>query len=143
MALFPLIELPSLPNEGGGQMPLFREAAWDFKTNTPIWRGGEPVYITGAPAVLVWCWNTLHAQRGVHDVFTRDHGLGIRELTGRACTPEIERSEAVRYVKEALLVNPYVTAVEAVEVDFTDSRLTVSCRIQTVYGEVTVDGCKL
>ena len=143
MALFPLIELPDLPGEGGRRLPLFREAAWDFKNNTPIWRGGEPVTVSGASAVLVWCWNTLHAQRGVHDVFTRDHGLGIRELTGKAYTPEIERSEAVRYVKEALLVNPYVTGVEAVEVDFTGSRLAVSCRIQTVYGEVNVNGCKL
>ena len=142
MALFPLIELPDLPGEGG-RLPLFREAAWDFKNNTPIWRGGEPVTVSGASAVLVWCWNTLHAQRGVHDVFTRDHGLGIRELTGKAYTPEIERSEAVRYVKEALLVNPYVTGVEAVEVDFAGSRLAVSCRIQTVYGEVNVNGCKL
>lgn len=124
-------------------MPLFREPAWDLKRNVPIWRGGEPVYVTGASAVLVWAWNTLHTERGLHDVYTRDYGLGIRELTGRAYTKDVRQSEAVRYVREALLVNPYITAVEAVSVDFSGSELTVSCRIRSIYGEVNVDGCKL
>lgn len=143
MALFPLIKLPELPAKGGG-MPLFREVAWDFSSNTPIWRGGEPVYCTGAAAVLVWAWNTLHAEKGLHDVFTRDYGLGIREgLTGKPYTEEVRQSEAVRYVREALLVLPYITAVEEVEVLFEGSTLTVTCRIQTIYGEVNVDGCKI
>lgn len=143
MALFPLISLPELTYKGG-RMPLFREVAWDFKKNVPIWRGGEPVYCTGSAAVQVWAWNTLHAEKGLHDVFTRDHGLGIREgLTGKAYTEEVRQSEAIRYVREALMVNPYITAVEAVEVLFNESTLTVNCKLQTIYGEVNVDGCKL
>lgn len=144
MALFPLIGLPATEGAGGQRLPLFREAAWNFRTNTPIWRGGEPVYVTGASAVLVWAWNTLHAERGIHDIFTRDYGLGIREgLTGKPYTAQVKESEAVRYVRECLMVNPYITAVDAVTVEFTDSLLTVSCKITTIYGEVTVDGCKL
>ena len=143
MALFPLIDLPDVPGDTGVRMPLFREAAWDFKHNVPIWRGGEPVYVTGASAVLVWAWNTLHAEKGRRDVWTRDYGLGIRELTGRAYTSDVQQSEAVRYVREALSVNPYITGVEAVSVAFTDSTLTVSCQIRTIYGEVNMDGCKL
>lgn len=143
MALFPLIDLPDVPGETGVRMPLFREAAWDFKHNVPIWRGGEPVYVTGASAVLVWAWNTLHAEKGLRDVWTRDYGLGIRELTGRAYTKDVRQSEAVRYVRDALSVNPYITGVDAVSVAFTGSELTVSCRIQTIYGEVNMDGCKL
>ena len=41
------------------------------------------------------------------------------------------------------MVNPYITAVDAITVEFTESLLTVSCKITTIYGEVTVDGCKL
>ncbi len=144
MALVPLIDLPELSGADGRRRRLFREAAWDFKADKPIWQGGEPVYVTGAPAVLVWAWNTLHAEKGLHDIFTRDHGLGIREgLTGRPYTDEVRRSEAVRYVREALMVNPYITGVESVSVTFEGSTLTVCCRIQTIYGEVTMDGCKL
>lgn len=144
MALFPLIDLPDLAGQDNKPRKLFRETAWDFRANRPIWRGGEPVYVTGASAVLVWAWNTLHAERGKFDVFTRDHGLGIREgLTGKPYTDDVRRSEAARYVREALTVNPYITAVDAVTVEFEGNTLTVSCKIMTVYGEVTIDGCKL
>ena len=143
MSLFPLISLPELDDGRGRQLQLFREAAWDFRKNRPIWRGGEPVYVTGASAVMVWAWNALHTLRGMHDIFTRDYGLGIRELTGRAYTEQIRRSEAIRYVRETQLTNPYITAVEAVSVSLEGSLLTISCKIQTVYGEVNVDGCTI
>lgn len=142
MALFPLISLPELES-GGQRLPLFREAAWDFQANVPIWRGGEPVYVTGASAVLVWCWNALHTLRGMYDIFTRDYGLGIKELVGRPYSEAVRQSEAIRYVREALLVCPYVTAVEAVDIGMEGSLLTISCRVQTVYGEVNVDGCTI
>ena len=55
----------------------------------------------------------------------------------------VRQSEAVRYVREALLVCPYVTAVDAVEITMEGSLLSITCRIQTVYGEVNVDGCTI
>lgn len=144
MALFPLIELPSVEDGSGTGRKLFREVAWDFRENKPIWRGGEPVYITGAPAVLVWAWNTLQTEKRMYDIYTWNHGLGIRsELIGKPYTASVQQSEAVRYVKEALMVNPYITEVSAVEVSFAGSELTVSCRINTVYGEVSVVGCRV
>lgn len=143
MALFPLINLPEILGKDESRLPLFREVAWNFRDNVPIWRGGEPVYVTGASAVLVWCWNTLHTLRGMHDIYTADFGLGIRELTGKAYTETVRQSEAIRYVKEALLVCPYVTAVDAVDIGMEGSMLTISCKIQSVYGEVNVDGCTI
>ena len=141
MALFPLISLPDIQGSDGQRLPLFREVAWNFRDNVPIWRGGEPVYVTGASAVLVWCWLTLHTLRGMHDIYTNGYGLGIKALTGKAYTEDVRQSEAIRYVREALLVCPYVTAVEAVEIGMEGSMLSITCQVQTVYGEVTVDGC--
>lgn len=143
MALFPLIELPQTTGTKGQRMPLFREVAWDFKENRPIWRGGEPVYITGGPAVLVWAWNALHNPRGLHDVFTRDYGLGIQELEGKPYSEEIRRSEAIRYVRQALEVNPYIVQVDAIAVDFSGSVLSLTCQLQTIYGEVEINGWTL
>ena len=143
MALFPLISLPDIQGSDGARLPLFREAAWDFRANTPIWRGGEPVYVTGASAVLVCCWYSLLSLRGMHDIYTNGFGLGIKELTGRAYTEDVRQSEAVRYVREALLVCPYVTAVDAVDIGLEGSLLSISWRVQTVYGEVNVDGCTI
>ena len=80
----------------------------------------------------------------MYDIYTWDHGLGIRsELIGKPYTASVQQSEAVRYVKEALMVNPYITEVSAVEVSCAGSKLTVSCKINTVYGEVSVVGCRV
>ena len=67
MSLFPLISQPDIgaltATEG---LPLYREVDWDFRTNKPVWKGGNPVYVTGARAVLVWAWNALHTERYAH-----------------------------------------------------------------------------
>lgn len=139
MSLFPLLTAEGIgtPERGGG-LPLYREAAWNFQTNTPLWRGGSPVWVTGAKAVAVWAWNTLHTVRGAHDPFTNGLGQAIRELIGRPFTDAIRQEEAVRYVREALMVNPYITNVSQVSVAMEGSRLAVDVTMQTIYGEVTL-----
>lgn len=143
MSLFPLLSAPDALPAGPGRLPLFREAAWNFQTNQPIWRGGEPVYVTGASAVLVWAWNALHTEKGLHDTLTRDYGLGIQALEGQPYTDAVRQSEAVRYVLECLETNPYIQSVDNIQASLEGSRLLLSCRINTVYGEVTLDGCQL
>jgi hypothetical protein len=102
------------------------------------------VYCTGSEAVQVWAWNALHASRLASDVWTRDYGLGIQEgLTGKAYSADVRQSEAIRYVQDALLTNPYITAVDQVSVEMEGSCLCIGCRITTVYGEVTINACKL
>lgn len=75
MSLFPLIDRP---DDGviaaAANLPLYRETDWNFQTNEPVWRGGNPVMVTGARAVLVWAWNALHTERFAHDVFSSDYG---------------------------------------------------------------------
>ena len=36
----------------GTALPLCREVKWDYENNIPVWRGGEPVIVSGAQAVL-------------------------------------------------------------------------------------------
>ena len=144
MSLFPLISAPPAAEAGSaGSLPLAREIAWDFERNVPVWRGGQPVYVTGQKAVKVWAWNALHAQRGRHAVYTWDYGLGIHALTGRTWSEDIKRSEAIRYVRECLLVNPYITSVEQISVELDGSTLKVEATMNTVYGEVTLRGVEL
>ena len=131
MSLFPLLETVDTALTGSAQLPLAREIAWDFQKDRPRWEGGRPVYVTGAEAVLVWAWNALHTGRGEHDV---------SELTGQPYSDGIRQSEAVRRVREALLVSPYIEDVSQVSVNFEGSTLFLTCRIKTIYGEVAMDG---
>lgn len=144
MSLFPLISQPDigeLMTTGG--LPLYREVDWNFQTNKPVWKGGNPVFVTGARAVLVWAWNALHTERFAHDVFSSDYGLDSETLLGRAYSSEVREAEAVRIVRETLQVNPYITNVTQVSVEFEDSVLHLSFKLTTIYGEVTVDECDI
>lgn len=142
MSLFPLISAPDgaeLTQAATG-LPLAREVDWDFKTNQPVWRAGQPVYVTGARAVLVWAWNALHTQRMAYDVFTTAYGQDLADLIGRPYTDEVRQSEAARILKETLLVNPYIKAVDVPEISFNGSTLHVRLRLTTIYGEENIDG---
>lgn len=141
MTLFPLIETPAEDSGGSaaGVLPLYREAAWDFENDVPIWRGGSPKWVTGAEAVAAWVWNTLHYIRGSRDIFSWDWGNEIQNLTGQPFTQGVKESEAVRYIQECLLVNPYITDVRQISVSFAESTLSIRCAVDTIYGEVTID----
>lgn len=45
MRLFPIIQ-PELANQFA-KLPLCREIAWDYKTNTPVWRGAARLSLQG------------------------------------------------------------------------------------------------
>ena len=141
MALFPLIDMPDTSSAEGG-LPLFREVMWNFATDRPVWRGGSPVYVTGAGAVEVWAWNAIHALRGRSELFSTDYGLALDDLTGQAYSSAVRESEAARMVRDALMINPYIKEVRA-SVSFSGSRLTLSCAIETIYGEVDIHGIEL
>lgn len=143
MSLFPLISAPQESAAQAATLPLAREVAWDFERNIPIWRGGAPVYVTGQKAVKVWAWNALHTPRSRHAVYTWDYGLGLYELTGRTWSEDIKRSEAIRYIRECLLVSPYITSVEQISVELDGAALNISATMNTVYGEVTLRGVEL
>ena len=138
MSLFPLIEDPDAGTVASGTLPLAREVAWDFAKDQPIWRSGKPLYVTGAAAVLVWAWNCIHTERFAHDVCTSDYGQDLAGLIGQPYGDEVRQSEAIRKLREALLINPYITAVDQVSVTFEGSRLTISCSLTTIYGEVSL-----
>lgn len=135
--IFPMVQ-PETAEPETGRLPLCREAAWDFESGTPIFSGGKPLTVTGAEAVKVWIWKALMTPRFHHSVYTWGYGNEVESLIGKPFTPAVKRSEAVRYVRETLMTNPYIRAVRQVDVTFQDDDLTISCEVETIYGEVRV-----
>ena len=138
MSIFPMIQPVAEPAGGTQALPLCREVAWDFVNDIPVFRSGEPVIVTGREAVKVWAWKALHTVRYRHEIYSWDYGSEFEELVGQAYTPILKEAEAPRYLKEALLINPYITAVTNIAVSFSAGRLTVAGAIQTIYGEVEI-----
>lgn len=138
MSIFPMIQ-PSAAEGSTSTLPLCKEVAWDYINNVPIWRRGEPATVTGKEAVKVWIWKALHTPRFKYEIYTWAYGEEFSSLIGQAYTPTLKEAEAPRYLRECLLINPYITAVNNITVEFSGSRLTVSGRAVTIYGEVLFD----
>lgn len=137
MSIFPAVQ-PEAEAVSAAELPLCREVAWDFAKGIPLFSAGKPLEVSGAEAVKVWIWKTLNTVRYRHEIYTWDYGCEVENLIGQAFTPEVKQSEAVRYIREALMVNPYIRSVRQTSVTFSGTRLTVFCTVDTIYGEVDV-----
>lgn len=137
MSLFPIIQ-PQI-SETDMELSLFKEVKWDFEKNIPIFKNGSPVIVTGKEAVLIWAWKALNTPRFLHEIYTWDYGNESESLIGQPFTEELKQSEAARYVRECLLINPYISAVPNIDAAFSDGVLKINCTIETIYGEVEVN----
>ncbi|MBE6722690.1 MAG: DUF2634 domain-containing protein [Ruminococcaceae bacterium] len=134
--LFPFLQPEAV--EIDDNLPLYKETAWDYEHDIPIWKNGKPVIVTGAEAVKVWCWNALHVPRKRHMIYSWMYGHDIENLMGQTYTDDVKQSEAIRYVRECLQINPYVTDVAQISVDFEDDTIKIDCTVNTIYGEVEI-----
>lgn len=137
MSLFPIIQPQT--SETTTELKLYQEVKWDFENNIPVFVNGAPVVISGKDAVLVWAWKAIHTQRYRYEIYTWDYGCEVDSLIGKPISEELKQSEAERYVRDCLLINPYITAVGDITVTFSDGVLSISAIIETIYGEVKLD----
>lgn len=121
-------------------LPLCREVGWDYERDVPLFRGGEPVVVEGREAVKVWIWKAIRTPRFKYEIYTWAFGSEFESLLGQAYSDSVKTAEAPRYLRECLLVNPYITAVKDVSVSFEAGKLTVRGAAVTVYGEVDFYG---
>lgn len=123
------------------ERPLAKEVAWDFGLDRPIFRRGKPVIVSGLEAVKVWIWNALKNERYRYEHHTRAYGSELERLIGQTFTGDLKRAEAIRYFREALEPNPYITGVENVTIELSEAGMTITGTVKTVYGseEMTVD----
>lgn len=127
----------SPPEAGGAQtqsLPLYREVAWDFENDVPIFRGGQPVEVTGNEALKVWIWRALRNPRYKYEIYTWAYGSEFETLLGQAYSDSIKTAEAPRYLRDCLLVNPYIKRVDDISVTFESAKLTVRGTAVTIYG---------
>ena len=118
--------------------PLYREIAWDFKRDVPIIENGDFKIVEGNNAIKVWVYKALLVPRYNYSIYSWNYGSELMDLIGKAYTPQLTKSEAKRYIEEALKINPYILDVNVIDTDFKDSVLSANVKITTVYGESEV-----
>ena len=141
MTLFPMMRPETVkPDEDVTEYPMYREIQWDYEHNIPVYKNGIPVIVEGSKAVKVWAWKALRAVRYRYEIYSWEYGNEVENLIGQPYSQELKEAEAARYVRECLMVNPYITSVTDTAINFSsDDVLSVSAIVTTIYGEVTVN----
>ena len=134
--LFPIFQTAA-PEDGPGATPL-PGCGYGLRQGRAalLRRGAGPSVRAGA--VKGWAWRALHTERYRWSPFSWDYGCELESLVGQPYREDTRLSEAVRYVREALTVCPYITRAAAEVVDFDGSTLRMRVSLTTVYGEASV-----
>lgn len=132
MSLFPQFTPPTAQRR---ELPLFRDVLMDYEAVQPVWESGNPVFVTGLEAVKGWAWRAIDTARYRYPCFSWSYGCELENLIGQPYQAETKKSEAERYVTEALLVSPYIREVRATNVRFEGSTLHMEVELSTVYGK--------
>lgn len=139
VTLFPMIQPDvSGETEESADYPMYREVKWDYENNRPVYQNGNPVIVEGLEAVKVWAWNALHTPRFRYEIHTWDYGNELESLIGQAYSQELKESEAARYVRECLTINPYITDVKNITVTSSSDSLSITGTMVTIYGEAEI-----
>lgn len=136
MSLFPI--LGDAVAAERRELPLYREILADPETGLPVWRAGRPVMAEGAEAVRIWAVTALRTARYRYMIYSQDFGCELETLMGQSFSDDVKTAEAPRMIRDTLLVNPYISDVRDIAVDFTGDTLDISARLETVYGEVSI-----
>ena len=137
MSLFPFISNTD-EIKVNNTFPMYKEVAWDFKNNIPILENGDFKIVEGNEAIKVWVYKALLVPRYQYSIYSWGYGSELMDLIGKAYTPSLTKSEAKRYIEEALKINPYILEVNVIDTDFRDSVLSADIKIVTIYGESEV-----
>lgn len=135
--LFPLFQ--TAPQSGAAALPLLRDVAMDYEKGVPLFAGGNPVVVSGLEAVKSWAWRAIQTARYRYSSFSWDYGCELENLVGQPYGQDTRRSEAVRYVREALEVCPYITSAQASVEGLEGSSLHIRVVMRTVYGDGTLE----
>ena len=137
MSLFPFISNTD-EVKVDNSFPLYKEVAWDFEKDTPIIQNGDFKIVEGNNAIKVWIYKALLTPRYSYSIYSWNYGSELMDLIGKAYTPSLTKEEAKRYIKEALLINPYILEVTVVDTSFNNGLLSADIKLLTIYGESEV-----
>ncbi|WP_159886205.1 DUF2634 domain-containing protein [Paenibacillus puerhi] len=98
--------------------------------------GAETGLIDGREAVRQMVFKILNTERFDHAIYSFDYGSEFRSLLGG--DPLLVRSELTRRIKEALLQDDRVRAIEDMRIVLRDNQAEVSFTVVSDYGSLGI-----
>ena len=139
MSIFPFINGDSgLLEASSNKFPLYKECAWDFINDRAIFVDGSPKIVYGNEGIKVWIYKAIKTNRYQYDIYTWDYGCEIESLIGKGFQLGFIKSETKRYIEEALIINPYITKINKINVEFDTDILTAEIDLDTIHGRINM-----
>ena len=137
--IFPFINGDDgLLEASSNNLPVYKECAWDFVKDEAIFVDGSPKIVYKNEAIKVWIYKAIKTNRYQHEIYSWDYGCEIESLIGKGFEFGFIKSETKRYVDEALLINPYITKINKIDVEFNKDVLTAYVDLETIYGRLDI-----
>lgn len=133
---FSFIDAVMEDREEDTKLPIPKEYAWNFKNNDFIFENGKPKVVEGLEAIEMWILKALNTPRYRYFAYSWDYGHELEELIGQGLSNEATKSEVNRYLKEALLINPYVVEIKDLKTNIEEDKITAEFTVITDYGQV-------
>lgn len=120
-------------------LPLFKMYAWE-NDNFVRDEYGDMILLEGNDALKVWIIKCLRTERFAYLAYSWRYGSQIKEYIGKVMSVGERKSELKRAITEALMVNPYILAVDNIEFVETEHLRDMQIKISltTVYGTMTL-----
>jgi len=93
--------------------------------------------IDGADAVRQAIYKLLQTDRFRYWIYSANYGHECAKLQGR--DPSIAVPEASRYIREALLQDDRITAVDPIHIEVNGDSLTASFTVATTFGRISIE----
>nr|DAS11233.1 MAG TPA: Protein of unknown function (DUF2634) [Caudoviricetes sp.] len=140
--IFPFIGVPEDYNYiPESELPPLKELAYDFERDDFIIDEDTKEFkvVEGAEALKVWIYMAIKTIRFNHEIYSWDYGTELNSLIGQKFSRGLTESEAFRFIKEALLINPYINDVENRGITFTGDDLHIRIKVKSIYGGIDID----
>lgn len=122
-----------------GSLPIFKEFAWDFDRNQFLYNDdGSHKIVEGNEAIKVWVLHCLLVERYRYLAYFDDYGIELEPFVGTGPNDSQRASELYQYIKEGLLVNPYILDVIAISTEQVHKKIKMKLQLATVYGSTSV-----
>ena len=94
--------------------------------------------VEGLEAIRVWIWCCLKTERFRHPIYSWDYGVSMEQYIGGAYSKEYIETDCEAEIREALMINPYITGITDFKIQFSKDKLNISFLVETKFGRMEV-----
>lgn len=135
----PFVVGPDATETISADLPIFKEFDFDFDKDTFIYNAdGSHKIVEKNDAIKVWVLHALRCERYRYLAYFDDYGIELEPFVGTGPNNGDRASQLFKYIKEGLLVNPYITDVAAMSTVQDEKKTTMKLHLETVYGSTSV-----